>query len=194
MSITRAKTSSIAQGPSTNRNLLAGNPVILGGSYESIASSTAGSGGSATITFSSISATYKHLQVRFIAAGTSTPALYMQINSDTGANYTRHRLQGNGATASADATTGTNQVSIFGSPGLATASTFNAGVIDILDYANTNKYKTVRLLAGVDNNGSGNIELTSSLWLNTNAITALTFAASSGNLSQYSSFALYGIK
>jgi len=163
-------------------------------SYESIATFTAGSGGSSSITFSSIPATYKHLQVRFIAAGTSTPALYMRINSDSGANYTRHRLQGNGSSASADGTTALNQVSIFGSPGLSASTTFNAGVIDLLDYQNTNKNKTVRLLAGVDNNGSGNIELTSSLWSNTSAISTLYFEASSGNLSQNSQFALYGIK
>jgi hypothetical protein len=164
------------------------------GDYESIQTFTAGSGGSATITFSSIAATYKHLQLRFIAAGTSLPALYININSDFAGNYTRHRLQGNGTTASADGNTPITEVRIFGSPGLPAASTFAAGIVDILDYSNTNKYKTVRALAGVDNNGSGNIELMSSLWQNTAAITTLTIAASSGNLSQYSSFALYGIK
>ena len=164
------------------------------GDYESIQTFTAGSGGSATITFSSIPSTYKHLQLRFIAAGTSTPALYVRINSDSGANYTRHRLQGNGTSASADGTTAQNHISIYGSPGLPTSSTFAAGVLDILDYTNTNKKKTIRTLAGVDNNGSGNIELTSSLWSNTAAVNTLTIAASSGNLSQYSSFALYGIK
>jgi hypothetical protein len=164
------------------------------GNYESIASSTAGSGGSATITFSSIAGTYKHLQVRYIAAGTGSAYLAMNFNSDTGANYTRHRLQGNGSTASADGTTGITEVRLYGSPGLPVSSIFAPGVIDILDYSNTNKYKTVRALAGVDNNGSGNIELTSSVWLNTSAITSLTFSVSGGNLTQYSSFALYGVK
>jgi hypothetical protein len=36
-----------------------------------------------------------------------------------------------------------------------TASVYSAGVIDILDYANTNKYKTMRILDGTDANGSG---------------------------------------
>ena len=170
-----------------------GVPVSLT-DYESIASSTAGSGGVATITFSSIASTYKHLQVRFIAAGTGSAYLAMNFNSDTGANYTRHRLQGNGSSASADGTTGITEVRLFGSPGLPVSSNFAAGVIDILDYSNTNKYKTVRNLAGVETNSTGNIELTSSVWLNTSAITSLTFSVSGGNLSQYSSFALYGIK
>jgi len=163
------------------------------GAYDALATVTL-SAATASITFSGIPSGYKHLQVRFIAAGTGTPALYMRINSDSGANYTRHRLQGNGSSASADGTTALNQVSIFGSPGLLTSPTFNAGVIDLLDYQNTNKNKTVRLLAGVDNNGSGNIELTSSLWSNTSAISTLYFEASSGNLSQYSQFALFGVK
>ena len=163
-------------------------------SYESIQTVLVGSGGSASISFTSIPSTFKHLQVRLIAAGTSSPAMYLRFNSDSGANYTRHRLQGNGSSASADGTTGLNQVSIYGSPGLPAANTFGATIIDILDYENTNKNTTVRVLAGVDNNGSGNIELTSSLWSNTAAINNIYLAPSSGNFTQHSQFALYGIK
>jgi hypothetical protein len=132
--------------------------------------------------------------VRLIAAGTSLPAMYLRFYSDSGANYTRHRLQGNGTSALADGITATNQVSIYGTPGLPAANTFGATIIDILDYENTNKNTTVRILAGVDNNGSGNIELTSSLWSNTAAINNIYLAPSSGNFSQHSQFALYGIK
>ncbi len=164
------------------------------GDYESISTVTAGAGGSATVTFSSIASTYKHLQLRFIAAGTSTPALYIKINNDSGANYVRHRLQGNGSAASSSSNTGDTQMVVFGSPGLPASSTFGACVIDFLDYSNTNKYKTNRILAGVDTNGAGNIEFASNLWMNTAAINSLTITASSGNLSQYSSFALYGVK
>jgi hypothetical protein len=74
------------------------------------------------------------------------------------------------------------------------ASMFSGEVIDILDYANTNKYKTTRLINGRDQNGSGFIWFNSGLWQNTNAITSLTFTAQNGNYAQYSSFALYGIK
>jgi hypothetical protein len=74
----------------------------------------------------------------------------------------------------------------------AAASIFGAGIVDILDYANTNKYKTLRALAGVDFNGSGRVGLTSGLWQSTSAINAITLEGSS--FVQYSSFALYGIK
>ena len=74
-------------------------------------------------------------------------------------------------------------------------STFGAVVIDILDYANTNKYKTIRSLSGTDyNNTSGAVGLFSGSWRNTNAITTIKITASSANLAQYSQFALYGIK
>ena len=69
-------------------------------------------------------------------------------------------------------------------------------IVDILDYENTNKNKTIRSLAGLDLNGSGGrIEFCSSLWMSSAAITSVkvdNFAG--GNIAQYSSFALYGVK
>jgi hypothetical protein len=63
-----------------------------------------------------------------------------------------------------------------------------------LDYANTNKYKTLRTLNGSDANGSGVVQLRSGLWMSSSAINAITLSTSAGNFNQYSSFALYGIK
>jgi hypothetical protein len=193
LSITRAKTSSIAQGPSTNRNLLAGNPVILPGSYESIQTVTVGAGGQTTITFSSIPSTYKHLQIRGIARGTdsSLRALFLSINSTV--NVVRsHYLYGDGATASAGSQTANQLGWGLGSGQLASA--FSIAVIDILDYANTNKNKVTRSLAANDLNGSGNIALFSELFDTTVAINAVNLTLEVGNFAQHSTFALYGIK
>jgi hypothetical protein len=159
-----------------------------------------GSGGSSTITFSSIPATYTHLQIRAIARSTraSVNNVYvnMQINSDTGSNYSYHDLYGDGSTPTAGAITSANQNYIQRiTASTATASVFGTFVIDILDYANTNKYKTLRSLGGFDLNGSGQIYLVSGLWRNTNAITTLQFTSqATGDFAQYSQFALYGIK
>jgi hypothetical protein len=76
---------------------------------------------------------------------------------------------------------------------------YSASIIDILDYANTNKYKTYRALTGIDKNGSGSIQLTSGVWRNTTAITSITITPQSNTsptnqFQQYSQFALYGIK
>jgi hypothetical protein len=161
-------------------------------SYESISTVTVGSGGQATITFSSIPSTYKHLQIRGIMVQTvGSSSTNIQFNSDTTTtNYYYHRLQGTGANP-ANAAAG-NLFRIF--DGTSTSPNFQGFVLDVLDYANTNKYTTSRALAGFDANGSGQINLTSNLWKNTAAINAITFTTDSSTFGQYSSFALYGIK
>jgi hypothetical protein len=160
---------------------------------------TVGSGGSSTISFSSIPSTYKHLQIRGILRTNDTGTWNnqgMQFNGDTGSNYAFHTLYGNGSTASATATTSASSYNDFmrAASNSLTAGIFGASVVDILDYTNTSKYKTVRVLAGGDSNGAGMIGLTSGLWMNTNAITSITIIPSGGTAIQYSSFALYGIK
>lgn len=174
-------------------------PGLNATSFESIATVTVGSGGQANVEFTSIPSTYKHLQVRYIARtvrGEAADDLHLQFNSDTGSNYSYHYLQGTGSAATAGAGSSTTVMLIPTAPGnTATSNTFGAGVVDILDYANTNKYKTMRALGGDDRNGAGEILLESGSWRNTNAITTLTFkAASASNFAQYSTFALYGIK
>lgn len=171
-------------------------------SYESIATYTVGSGGSSTITFNSIPSTYKHLQVRAIArtsaTGGTTQNLNMTINNDTSTSYSFHQLLGNGSSASAygENVNRTNCVQILHiTTDSAASGIFGAGIVDILDYTNTNKYHTVRTLRGQDqNNSDGGIALQSYLHTSTTAISRLDFFAGSGNLVQYSSFALYGIK
>ena len=170
-------------------------------SYESIATVTVGGGGAADITFSSIPATYTHLQIRGIARSTYNGAanenqfLYMQFNSDTGANYDAHRLIGNGSTASASASNSRSQMIPSWIPTLnSTASVFGGSVIDILDYLNTNKYKTVRSIGGLDDNASGVSQLMSNLWRSTSAITTIKLFPEANNFPQYTQFALYGIK
>jgi hypothetical protein len=123
--------------------------------------------------------------------GTATNDLRMRFNSDTGANYVWHQLQGNGATAAAGANTSQTLIAAGMVGGTANPG---SGIVDILDYTNTNKYKTTRTLAGIDQNGSGVMMFWSGLWQNTNAITQIDFTSASGNFNQNTSFALYGIK
>jgi hypothetical protein len=161
------------------------------GDYDSIATVSVGGGGAATVEFTSIPATYTHLQLRYIAQKTSNGSMYIRFNGDSGSNYTNHSLQGNGTTASVDANTGANGTDIGASD---SSGNFAASVIDILDYTSTNKYTTIRQLFGRDYNGSGVVWLKSGLWLNTAAITSITLVPDSTNVVQYSHFALYGIK
>jgi hypothetical protein len=171
---------------------------LYNNSFTSIATVNLSSSGS--VSFSSIPQTYTHLQIRATWRSdysSATDGFIMRFNGDSAANYATHYLQGDGASATAGAATGGNAFRYTQAPGAgATSGVFGSAIIDILDYTNTNKYKTVRSLAGFDNNGSGQIALDSGLYItNTNAITSLNFYPNnSNNFVQYTSVALYGIK
>jgi hypothetical protein len=176
---------------------MVGNPVIMPGSYESIATVTVGAGGASYIEFTSIPSTYSHLQVRGLQrsdyAGTFVGTAY-RFNSDTASNYAFHMLSGNGSAASS---AGYASVSAIDGPTFPaaniTSGVFGVIVADVLDYSNTSKYKTIRTLGGVDTNGNGAINMWSGLWQNTASISTIRVYPGAGNFVQYSSFALYGV-
>jgi hypothetical protein len=169
--------------------------------YDSLATVTVGATSVASITFTGIPSGYKHLQLRCLMkkAGTGNDSFsLMTLNSDTGNNYATHYLLGTGGVALA----GANAPSVssiyagvtWGTGSSVSSSTFSTAIIDVLDYANTNKNTTVRTLTGIDGNGAGQIDLNSGVWLNTAAVTSINIAGNGGNFTEYSSFALYGVK
>ena len=179
--------------------LLAGVGGVKAGSFHSIATTNITTN-TASVTFSSIPATFKHLQIRFIARTNQTgdvtgSYLTWTFNSDTAANYVWHVTKGDGSIVNSAAivdsavTYSERITSSFQS-----SNVFGAGCIDILDYANTNKFKTHRTLAAWDSNGSGQIAFNSGLWRSTSAINQITIYPAANDFVQYSSFALYGIK
>lgn len=182
-------------------SLLVGNAPFIPTDFESIATVN-GTGASATITFSSIPATYVALQIRLLSRADSgsgnNAVIGLQFNSDTGANYTRHQLRGDGSVVSAFGSTGnTNAFVTSGSAGSgALANAMGVSIIDIHDYASTTKNKTVRSLTGMDlNSVDGQILLTSSLWINTSAINSISIIHPSGQTFSTTTVAsLYGIK
>jgi hydroxypyruvate isomerase len=159
-----------------------------------------GSSSVSSITFNNIPSTYTHLQIRCIAradrAGNTYEGVAFQFNNDTASNYSAHNLSADGSSATAEAAANaSNMNAVLISAATAGANTFGAGVVDILDYANTNKYKTIRTLGGMNNNGSGIIRFSSGSWRNTNAVTSIKMIATNGsNFVQYSQFSLYGVK
>jgi hypothetical protein len=170
------------------------------GDFESIATVTVGSGGAATVDFSSIPSTYQHLQIRVIArsdrSANNEDILFTRYNNDTAANYAYHWLSGNGSAV--DIFAGSSTASVWStsvSGNNATSTIMGAAVIDVLDYANTNKNTTTRLLSGYDANGNGRAVFSSTLWNNTAAVNRITLLPGFGTLfTQHSHFALYGIK
>jgi hypothetical protein len=147
-----------------------------------IAGQTLGSAGS--ITFSSIPQTFTHLQVRLSVRSTyaSTVASgFIRFNSDSGSNYPYHYLQGDGSTSSGSGTAATTVGFLGNFPGTSTtANAFSSCIVDIFDYINTNKNKTIRTFSGFDANGSGQIFLASSVWLSTAAINSILLVSGGG--------------
>lgn len=180
-----------------------------GTAYESIATVTLGSAASSA-TFSSIPSTYKHLQIRgiFMPTNTDFSAVFRLNGDSSSSNYVAHTLEGNGSSAVASSSTPYTPSSLrILYTQDSTGSQYPAGfVLDILDYANTNKYKTTRALAGIDTNGAyfgaNRIALASGLWMSTSAVNSVTLYSAQGgygstlgsNFAANSSFALYGIK
>lgn len=161
-------------------------------SYESIATLN-GTGSATTFTFSSIPATYTHLQLRYLSTG-GYCGLTITFNNDTAANYANHQLNGTGSAVNASGAASINGLTDGRYSGYAT-NTCSVGVADILDYASTSKYKTHREFFGYDGNGVGNVVVLSGLWMNTAAITSIKITNVSGNpQTTASQFALYGIK
>ncbi len=194
MAIRRLSTTSITSTGGKSSKLWDQETTL--GTFESIATATVDASGASSIDFTNIPQTYKHLQIRGIAKFSTASSLAFTFNSDTGNNYAIHHICGNGASASSNNATSLGTIRIQRQEGVsATANIFTGFVLDILDYNNTNKYKTTRSLAGDDKNGSGSISLESGLWMNTSAISSITFTSPSAyTFSQYSSFALYGIR
>lgn len=182
--------------------LIAAFPTPITSSFESIATAS-GSGSSNTITFSSIPSTYKHLQVRLLGkstgAGTGGVQMLVRLNSDTGSNYSFHYIRAEGTTVAAGggATNGSIEWNgVYPLSGATQANMMGTGIIDIIDYASTSKYKTVRGFHGWNGNtvDNGWVILNSGLWQSTSAINSVSVIINSGSWTSDSTFALYGIK
>jgi hypothetical protein len=155
-----------------------------------------------SITFSSIPSTYKHLQIRGICRNTANvggDAPGMRFNSDTASNYSHHTVNANGTSASVF-NRDSDTIAMFGyntADASYTSGIFASIVIDILDYSNTNKYKTLFTRYGSDNNGTPrNTGLITANWRSTSAITSISLAPYPNSTNTWVSgttFALYGM-
>lgn len=166
---------------------------LIVGDFESIATTVIGTA-TPSVTFSSIPQTYKHLQIRVMNRTTTGYDSYALITLNSTATRTHYLLGINN-----QALSGTNPNSIFGPAGYGPAggwssNIFGVGIIDILDYTNTNINKTVRTLTGVEGNALGGLSgLNSGYAATTSAVTTITITSQGTNFGQYSHFALYGL-
>lgn len=159
----------------------------------------------ASVTFSSLNtySDYKHLQVRIVARDTNSFAstirdLNMRFNSDSGTNYFGHELIGDPSWPGVFSQNLGNTSRIRARATLddsATANIYVASIWDILDFSNTSKNKTVRILSGVPlaSSADARIVFSSGAWNNTAAITSITITGADLHKSG-SRFSLYGVK
>lgn len=165
--------------------------------FEAIASTTLGSTNTA-IEFTSIPGSYRHLQLRltirdtFSATAISGP--FVRFNGDSGLNYSCYNINTNGASIFMDNFNPASYASPSTYPaGNAGAGVYATFVIDLADYASTNKHKAVRFISGYDNNGSGFVHFGGATWRNTAAITTIRIQA--GNtFAVGSTLSLYGFR
>lgn len=194
MSIRRLSNSTIStQGRGRSSTFLAGySPAV--DEMDLIQRVTVGAGGTSSITFSNIPQTYQHLQIRGVGkdarTGFAASQITIRFNLDSGSNYSYHSLYNDGTSVLAFGSA--NAVGAYINCG-GSGDSFHGAVMDILEYTNTNIFKTCRAISGGDNNGSGQINLTSASWRNTSAITSIQMTPLFPNISQNTVYSLYGV-
>ena len=156
----------------------------------------------ASVTFSSLGS-YEHLQLRMSARhnndGGGGHMVYLRFNSDSGGNYTSTFMNAyNGNNINPNRYSG--QTEVYGggrqSGGLDPAADYGVSVVDIYDYANTNKNLSLLQLSGVTKgyNNAAYIMTGSSLWNNAAAVTSILVYPPSGDFRRGTQISLYGIK
>lgn len=172
----------------------------MANTFVKIASTAIGSGGSASVTFSSIPATYTDLCILVSSRNSSAGAvsdMYMTFNGSA-TSYSERTIFGNGSTTSAEQFT---SQTVIPRAGYSTGTAFTTGAFSNSTYYITNYasslYKSVNINSTTEDNGTGSyIGEMAGLWSSSSAITSLTLTpyAGVGNFAQYSTFTLYGIK
>ena len=162
--------------------------------FTKIASNTVGSGGVASVTFSSIPAIYTDLVVQISCRSSQVGAFadYGKITFNSSSSTFSYRdFYGNGTTASS--TNGAVNTIFVYQGNAATASTFGNASIYIPNYTGSNN-KSFSIDSVVENNGTTAYQIiTAGLWSTTTAINSVGLAPASGTWLEHSTFYLYGI-
>lgn len=166
----------------------------MAATYTLISSNTL-STSAASVTFSSIPATYTDLVLKVTARLDSGSYGNMDIkpnNSSTNDSTTRLYVE-NGTVYSDRYTNGYNIISLSGSS--ATANTFGSIELYIPNYAGST-YKPMSNFGAAENNSSTTYKMgvNALLWSDTTAISSLVITGDGYNFVSGSSFYLYGIK
>ena len=174
----------------------------MANTYVVIATTTVGSGGTSSIDFTSIPATYTDLLIKLSArtnlASSAYEQLGIQLNGSTASNYQAKLLYGIPTTVGSANSGTVNAMAYAGyaTASTATANTFGNIEIYIPNYAGSTA-KSVSIDGVSENNATDAIAtLTAGFWSLTNAITSIKIIGNGGGgtFQQYSTATLYGIK
>jgi hypothetical protein len=164
--------------------------------YEPIATQTLSSAATG-ITFTSIPATYTDLKIVMtpltISSLWDNSSLRIQFNSDSGTNYSRNRIFGNGSSVSAQ--TQTNNTFLDMSIGGIMSTNRTLFIFDIFSYAGSTFKTTLATINDGDLPGTGYEGQAVGLWRSTSAITSIFLYSTVANILGVGTTAtLYGIK
>jgi hypothetical protein len=159
--------------------------------YEPIATYTIPSAQS-SYTFSSISQAYTDIVLVSNFKGVVTGDNFeMRFNSDSGSNYSRTYLYGNGSVAFSGRSSNYTGLLIGTSDNVQPITI----IANIMNYTNTTTFKTVLSRTNDTAGLYPAVGAIVSMWRATPAaINSITLFASSGNIASGSTFTLYGIK
>ena len=159
-----------------------------------ISTITVGSGGAASIDFTSIPATYTDLKIVCSLRSATNQWANLQFNGSS-ADLTLRYLMNNSGTVSSSSGSSPSLWTMFPvPPNTYTANTFGSAEIYIPNYASAN-YKSVSIEGVEENNSASNFQLlTALLWSQTAAINRVVINNAYGNFMEFSSATLYGIK
>jgi hypothetical protein len=164
---------------------------VMAATYEPISSQTLGSAAS-SVEFTSLPGTYTDLVVvcRIGTTGGSQN-IQVQVNSDTGSNYSYTFLAGDGSAAHSGRYSNQTQY-VADNYAYANTGLESVYIYQVMSYANTNVYKT--FLGSAATTGRA-ITKTVGLWRSTSAITAIKlFPSGAETFKADCVFSVYGIK
>jgi hypothetical protein len=165
----------------------------MANTFELIASSTVGSGGAASIDFTSIPSTYTDLVVKFSVRNSAGATWGTLTLNGSSSNWSLKNLYGDGSSTGSQSQTA-NTFTVMQNNTGDTASTFTNSEFYIPNYAGSN-YKSISYEQTRENNATAAyIYLHALLWSNTAAINQITLNAITNNFAQYSTAYLYGVK
>jgi hypothetical protein len=169
-----------------------------GATYEPIATSTVTGSNAGNITFSSISSSYTDLvlvmALQSDRASNGSSSVRLELNADTGTNYSSTYIYGNGTSAISGAQSSVSPMPQIGEApgGPSLTSVFGFIKVSLFSYAGST-YKTILSEWAADRNGAGLTGRTVGLWRSTSAINSIKITISSQNIVVGSTATLYGI-